>query len=58
MFEPLSDREEYIAKGIVDATYAVHKALGPGLLERVYEACQEWHQENYNMIFVASCLCG
>jgi GxxExxY protein len=39
MFEPLSDREEYIAKGIVDATYAVHKALGPGLLERVYEAC-------------------
>lgn len=39
MFKPLSYREAYIAKGIVDAAYAVHKALGPGLLERVYEAC-------------------
>jgi GxxExxY protein len=39
VFKPLSDREEYIAERIVDAAYAVHKALGPGLLERVYEAC-------------------
>jgi len=36
MFTPLSEREEFIAKGIA---YTVHKALGPGLLERVYEAC-------------------
>ena len=35
----LSDREEYIAEKIVDAAFTVHKALGPGLLERVYEAC-------------------
>ena len=39
MFKPLSDREEYVAERIVDAAYTVHKALGPGLLERVYEAC-------------------
>jgi len=39
MFTPLSEREEFIAKGIVDAAYTVHKALGPGLLERVYEVC-------------------
>lgn len=38
-FEPLSDREEEIAGKIVDAAYAVHKALGPGLLEKVYEVC-------------------
>jgi GxxExxY protein len=38
-FEPLSDREEAIARKIVDAAYAVHKALGPGLLEKVYEVC-------------------
>jgi len=38
-FNPLSDREEYIAERIVDAAFTVHKALGPGLLERVYEAC-------------------
>ncbi len=30
---------EEIARKIVDAAFAVHKALGPGLLERVYEAC-------------------
>jgi len=39
VFKPLSDREEYVAERIVDAAYTVHKALGPGLLERVYEAC-------------------
>ncbi len=32
-------REERIAKAIVAAAYAVHRALGPGLLENVYEVC-------------------
>lgn len=36
---PLSDREERIARAIVDAAYAVHSNLGPGLLESVYEVC-------------------
>ena len=31
--------EERIARKIVDAAYSVHKTLGPGLLERVYEVC-------------------
>ncbi len=38
-FTPLSEKEEGIARKIVDAAYAVHKALGPGLLEKVYEVC-------------------
>ena len=38
-FKPLSKREEYIAERIVDAAYAVHKTLGPSLLEKVYEIC-------------------
>jgi GxxExxY protein len=38
-FEPLTEREESIAKKIVDAAYTVHKTLGPGLLEKVYEVC-------------------
>ena len=38
-FSPLSAREEEIAKLIVDSAYTVHKNLGPGLLERVYEVC-------------------
>lgn len=35
----LSEREEFLAKQIVDAAFIVHKKLGPGLLERVYEVC-------------------
>ncbi len=35
----LSDREEIIGRKIVNAAYIVHKKLGPGLLESVYEMC-------------------
>lgn len=38
-YEPLSKREEEIAKIIVDSAYNVHKKLGPGLLEKIYEVC-------------------
>ena len=38
-FKSLSNREESIATKTVDAAYTVHKVLGPGLLERVYEVC-------------------
>jgi GxxExxY protein len=38
-YKPLSQREELIGKAIVNAAYKVHHALGPGLLERVYEVC-------------------
>jgi len=38
-FKPLSKRVETIAEKIVDAAYTVHKILGPGLLEKVYEVC-------------------
>lgn len=34
-----SERIEEIAKIIVNAAFKVHKELGPGLLEKVYEAC-------------------
>lgn len=35
----LSERTEEIGKIIVNAAYKVHKEIGPGLLERVYEVC-------------------
>ena len=37
--QPLSEREEQIATATVESAYAVHKALGPGLLEHIYEVC-------------------
>jgi len=39
MHKELSLKEEEVGKKIVDAAFAVHKELGPGLLEKVYEVC-------------------
>lgn len=38
-YEPISSELNQIGKKIVDAAYKVHKGLGPGLLEKVYEVC-------------------
>lgn len=37
--QPISDEIEEIGKKIVDSVYRVHKKLGPGLLEKIYESC-------------------
>ncbi|MGH9905021.1 MAG: GxxExxY protein [Pyrinomonadaceae bacterium] len=39
IFEPIARETESVAKTIVDAALKVHQALGPGLLESVYELC-------------------
>lgn len=39
IFEKTTEREEMVATNIVDTAYSVHKAPGPGLLEKIYEAC-------------------
>jgi len=38
-YEPIPEKDEHIGKLIVDAAFAVHKDLGAGLLENVYEVC-------------------
>ena len=38
MYE-LNNNEEWLCQQIKDAAFAVHKVLGPGLLEQVYEVC-------------------
>ncbi len=39
VFLPLPDELEKIATTVVDATYKIHKALGAGVIESVYEKC-------------------
>lgn len=36
---PLNEREHWLAEQIVDIAVSIHKALGPGLLESIYEKC-------------------
>ncbi len=37
----LSEEEEEIGRIVVDSLFAGHRELGPGLIERIYEACLE-----------------
>src|SRR5271166_4350449 len=37
--ESISRELDQIARSVVDCAFTVHKELGPGLLESVYEAC-------------------
>jgi GxxExxY protein len=39
MFKELPEQTETIAKEVVDIAVKIHKELGPGLLESVYEEC-------------------
>ncbi|MFT3979474.1 MAG: GxxExxY protein [Ferruginibacter sp.] len=35
----ITPQDEWTGRQIVDIAYCIHKTLGPGLLEKVYEAC-------------------
>jgi GxxExxY protein len=50
-FKSIPLEVEAIGKKILDAAYTVHSALGPGLLESVYEACTayEVRQQGLNV---------
>ena len=39
VFAPISPEAERVGKAVLDAAFKVHTALGPGLLESVYETC-------------------
>jgi GxxExxY protein len=48
----LSPRTEEIATEIVDAAFSVHSALGPGLLESVYEECLAYELSERKLSYV------
>ncbi len=45
-YKPLPPGLNLVSKEIVDSAHAVHQALGPGLLESIYEACLEHELNN------------
>ena len=38
-YRPLSEREQWLSAQVVDIAVCVHKVMGPGLLESIYEKC-------------------
>lgn len=51
MFKSLSERENWLAAQIVDIAICIHKALGPGLLESIYEKCFCYELAKRNILF-------
>jgi len=51
MYQKLSDKEEWIARQIVDIAINIHKQLGPGLLESVYAKCFYYELTDRNIIY-------
>jgi len=49
-YKLLTNEDEIVAKAIVDSAYKIHRHLGPGLLESVYETCfcHELHRHGLN----------
>jgi GxxExxY protein len=46
------EHQEHLGKQIVDIAFQIHKALGPGLLESVYEKCFCYELSKRNILFV------
>ncbi|MBU0617751.1 MAG: GxxExxY protein [Planctomycetes bacterium] len=47
----LKERADRITEGIIGSAIAVHRALGPGLLESAYEACLAYELAQHGLAF-------
>jgi GxxExxY protein len=52
MYKNTKEYQEWLAQQIVDIGYHLHVALGPGLLEKIYEACFCHELKKRNIPFV------
>ena len=50
IYIPIPSETEAIGKRLLDAAYRVHTALGPGLLENVYEICLAYELRKDGMV--------
>ncbi len=51
MVKSLTEKENWLATQIVDIAICIHKALGPGLLESIYEKCFCYELTKRNILF-------
>ena len=50
--KPLTERERWLASQIVDIAITIHRFLGPGLLESIYEKCFCYELAKRNISFI------
>jgi GxxExxY protein len=52
VFKPITERERWLTGQIMNIAISIHKALGPGLLESVYEKCFCYELQKRSIPFV------
>jgi len=52
LFKPLTDKENLLAKEVIDIAFKLHMNLGPGLLESVYARCFYYELQQREIPFV------
>jgi GxxExxY protein len=52
MHRPIPEKENQLATIVMDIAFSIHRALGPGLLESVYEKCFCYELLQRNIPFV------
>ena len=51
-FKPLTEREIWLTSQVMEISFNIHKTLGPGLLESVYEKCFCYELEKRRIHFI------
>ena len=51
MYKSLTERENWLARQLVDISICIHRTLGPGLLESIYEKCFCYELSKRNIPF-------
>ena len=51
-FKPITEREQWLTWQLMNIAITVHKTLGPGLLESIYEKCFCYELSKRNIPFV------
>ena len=51
VYKPLTEKDNWLASQIVDIAITIHKSLGPGLLESVYETCFCYELKKRKILF-------
>ena len=50
-FKPISDKEQWLTSQLMNTAISIHKILGPGLLESIYEKCFCYELAKRNIAF-------
>jgi GxxExxY protein len=50
-FKPISEKEQWLTSQLMNTAISIHKILGPGLLESIYEKCFCYELSKRNIVF-------